>query len=147
MKKNTIKWRIFKYNIIAISVLLALTTIVFNITIQSYIKNDIKEQLSTIAQRVEDTALYRGPDFFPPQEPQRPRPLPGRQNGMFRENNDLFRFYFFLDRSLREPLSILNADFILLDNNMDIITPPEGDFFKPSGEIANEIISKIKKLD
>ncbi|ADU73909.1 G protein-coupled receptor 119 [Acetivibrio thermocellus DSM 1313] len=65
MKKNTIKWRIFKYNIIAISVLLALTTIVFNITIQSYIKNDIKEQLSTIAQRVEDTALYRGPDFFP----------------------------------------------------------------------------------
>jgi len=52
-----------------------------------------------------------------------------------------------LDRSLREPLSILNADFILLDNNMDIITPPEGDFFKPSGEIANEIISKIKKLD
>jgi len=30
---------------------------------------------------------------------------------------------------------------------MDIITPPEGDFFKPSGEIANEIISKIKKLD
>jgi len=63
---------------------------------------------------------------------------------MFRENNDLFRFYFFLDRSLREPLSILNADFILLDNNMDIITPPEGDFFKPSGEIANEIISKIK---
>jgi len=66
MKKNTIKWRIFKYNIIAISVLLALTTIVFNITIQSYIKNDIKEQLSTIAQRVEDTALYRGPDFSLP---------------------------------------------------------------------------------
>ncbi|GAE87140.1 hypothetical protein [Acetivibrio straminisolvens] len=63
MKKNTIKWRIFKYNIIAISVLLTLTTVVFNITIQSYIENDIKEQLSTIAQQVEDTALFRGPDF------------------------------------------------------------------------------------
>ncbi len=147
MKKNTIKWRIFKYNIIAISVLLTLTTIVFNITIESYIKNDIKEQLNTIAQRAEDTALHRGPDFFPPEGLQRPRPLPGRQNGMFREDSDLFGFYFFLDRSLREPLSILNADFILLDSNMDIITPPDGDYFKPSSEIANEVLNKTKKMN
>ncbi|HOM02933.1 MAG TPA: HAMP domain-containing sensor histidine kinase [Acetivibrio sp.] len=147
MKKNTIAWRIFKYNIIAISVLLTLTTIVFNITIQSYIENDIKEQLSTIAQRAEATALFRGPDFFLPQGLQKPPILPGRQNGMPRGNNDLFGFYFFLDRSLREPLSILNADFILLDNNMEIITPPEGDYFTPSSEIANEITNKIKKMD
>ncbi|WP_265442820.1 sensor histidine kinase [Acetivibrio straminisolvens] len=147
MKKNTIKWRIFKYNIIAISVLLTLTTVVFNITIQSYIENDIKEQLSTIAQQVEDTALFRGPDFLPPQGLQKPRPMPGRQNDFPREGNELFGFYFFLDRSLREPLSILNADFILLDNNMDVITPPVGEYFTASSEIANEVINKIRKTD
>jgi len=147
MKRNTIKWRIFKYNIIVIVLLIVLTTIVFNISVKSYIESDVKKQLDTIALRAEDTVLHRGPDFFPPQGRETPPPPPKAMPEEQKAENDMFRFYFTLDRSLREPLSVLNADYILLDNSKELINPPEGDYFKPTTDIQNKIISVSKKLN
>ena len=69
MKRNTIKWRIFKYNIIVIIMLITLTTIIFNVAIRLYLEKDIVAQLNKIASNAEDTALQHGPDFFPKKMP------------------------------------------------------------------------------
>lgn len=119
MKSNTIKWRIFKYNLIVIITLIALVAVIFNLSIRFYIEKDLIGQLSRIASRTEETALKRGPDIFifkgkmPPSLPLIKERAP-----------EIFRFYFALDRSLREPLSVLNADYMLLDINMNIINSP-----------------------
>ena len=49
MKRNTIKWKIFKYNIIVIVMLITLTTIIFNVAVRMYFKKDILRQLNKIA--------------------------------------------------------------------------------------------------
>lgn len=153
MKRSTIKWKIFKYNIIAILVLISLTTVIFNIAVRLYIERDITGQLDTIAKRAEDTALQRGPDFFPPVGRQNPPPAPMERNGNMpgsdaqqQDGDDLFRFYFMLDRSLREPLSVLNADYILLDSNKQVVTSPQEDYYKPSGEILNRVTDQITEF-
>jgi two-component system sensor histidine kinase CssS len=154
MKRNTIKWRIFKYNIIIIVMLITLTTIIFNVAVRLYLEKYIVTQLNKIASNAEDTALQHGPDFFPKTPPMPPPdvknselPPPDPQG-----TNDLFRYYFMLDRSLKEPLTILNADFILLDQNKNRITPfPEksdsdsapADLMK---KLTNEY-NKTKKID
>jgi len=154
MTRNTIKWRIFKYNIIVIIMLTTLTTIIFNVAIRLYLEKDIVAQLNKIASNAENTALQHGPDFFPKVPPMPPHnhdmqniELPSTDP---QGTNDPFRYYFMLDRSLKEPLTILNADFILLDQNKNIITPsPEkpnsasADFMK---QLTNEI-NKTKNVD
>lgn len=147
MNKNTIKWRIFKYNIIIIIVLIVLTTIVFNIAIRLYIEKDVAKQLDTIALRAEDTTLHKGPDFFAPingKDMPVPPTIQGKGSG---DKNDLFRFYFILDRSLREPLSMLNADYVLFDSSRNMITSPDGDYFRPSNEVLDAIDKEVKKLN
>lgn len=142
MKRNTIKWRIFKYNIVVIVVMIALTTIVFNIAIRIYIENDVKEQLKSIASSAESTTLHRGPDFFPKEGEKRTSPrLQGSQNPNRLEKNDPFRFYLSLDRSLREQASLLNADYILLDSSNKPITYLDGEYFK----VPDNILSKFTK--
>lgn len=136
MKRNTIKWRIFKYNLIVIILLITLVTIIFNVAVRLYIEKDIIGQLSKIASRTEYTALQQGPGFFPPPGK---RPPPDEEN-----DNEIFRFYFMLDRSLREPLSVLNADYILLDSDKNRITSlPEG-FLTPPAELLNQVTDEIK---
>ncbi|MDF2986206.1 MAG: integral rane sensor signal transduction histidine kinase [Eubacterium sp.] len=153
MKRNTIKWRIFKYNIIIIIVLIILTTVVFNIAIHLYIESDVTKQLDNIALRAEDTALHRGPDFFSPIDNKNPLngqnlpPPPKVQDNKSQNSNELFRFYYMLDRSLREPLSILNADYILFDKSKRIIPPLEGDYFKPSNDILDKITNELKIIN
>lgn len=156
MNRNTIKWRIFKYNIIVIIMLIILTTVVFNIAVRMYIENDVIKQLNTIALTAEDTALHRGPDFFPPvnsgpedkKNPADHTPPPPEVQDKYPQNkNDLLGFYFMLDRSLRKPLSLLNADYILLDSKNDPVTSPDGDYFKPSNEIVENVTNEIKKIN
>ena len=153
MKRNTIKWRIFKYNIIVIIMLITLTTIIFNVAVRLYLEKDIVAQLNKIASNAEDTALQHGPDFFPKTPPM--MPPPDMQHSELPPNdpqgtNDLFRYYFMLDRSLKEPLTLLNADFILLDQNKNRITPfPEKSDSAPADlmkQLANEL-NKTKKVD
>lgn len=135
MRRNTIKWRIFKYNIIVTIMLITFTAIIFNVAVRLYIDKNIVAQLNKIASNAEDTALKHGPDFFkeippPPNGLQdinhlpshiknAERPLIDPQQGA----NDLYRYYFMLDHSIKEPLTLLNADFILIDQNENQITP------------------------
>lgn len=141
MKVNTIKWRIFKYNIIAIVLLIILATVIFNIAVQVYIEKDILGQLQRIAAHTEDTALRKGPDFFP--EPKQNMPPPPINTN----DNEIFRYYFMLDRALREPLSVLNADYMLLDKEKNIISAAHDGIVPISDELAEKIKNEIVKTN
>jgi len=139
MKINSIKWKILKYNIIIIVLLVALTTVIFNIAVRLYFEKDIIEQLNKVAEHIEKTALQHGPDFFPvPRKEPPPKPQP---------SNDIYRYYFMLDRSSKESITVLNADYILLDKNKDLITPSPKNPYNPPDNTLNEIISKIGNLE
>lgn len=154
MKRNTIKWRIFKYNIIIIIMLITLSTIIFNIAVRLYLEKDTIKQLNKIALNAENTALKHGPDFFKKAPPTPPHnvemqidkiPPPDPEG-----TSDVFKYYFMLDRSLKEPLTMLNADFILLDQNKNRITPspdkPDSVSLEFMKELTNEM-NQVKKLD
>jgi len=154
MKRNTIKWRIFKYNIVIIIMLITLTTIIFNIAVHLYLEKDIVKQLNILASNAENTALKHGPDFFKKTPPMLPPDHEMRNDEIpppdLEGTSDVFKYYFMLDRSLKEPLTILNADFILLDQNENRITPfpdkPDSASPEFMKQLTNEI-SKTKNLD
>lgn len=131
MKRTSVRWRIFKYNLIVILMLLALTTVIFNIAVGRYFERSITGQMARIADRTEELALLKGPEFFPPHDSLFPPPDAPEQglagNPLFR---DVTLFYFMLDRSLREPLSVLDAEYILLDMAGERVTGPWDQFFR-----------------
>ncbi len=137
MKRTTIKWRIFKYNLIVIIMLITLTTVIFNIVVRLYFEKEIIRQLNKIALSTEHVALQHGPNLL--SEPQKSPPL-DQQNG-----NDIFKFYLTLDRSLKEQVTVLNADYILLDKNKLIVTPFPNERFGPSGDLTDQITNAINK--
>jgi two-component system, OmpR family, sensor histidine kinase CssS len=236
MKRNTIKWKIFKYNIIVIILLVALTTIIFNVAIRVYIEKDILSQLSKISSNIEHTALQHGPDFYPapetaPYSKKTPIqtievtsdaysksgtfdvsttvsstdaankientptststtdliPVPNSKNTItigsntytvpkaIPQNNPkdiptsnpansgtisnpgaappampssqkedaIFRYYFMLDRTLKDSLTVLNSDYLLLDKNRNILNPFSEKFSTTSADMLHQIISKI----
>lgn len=140
MRSNTIKWRIFKYNLIVIITLIALVAVIFNVSIRFYIERDIAMQLNRIADRTEETALKRGPDVFVFEGKRAPILMISKERAA-----DIFRFYFALDRSLREPLSVLNADYVLLDMNMNIINAPVELSTTAGSDVLSRIMSEISK--
>lgn len=142
MKRNTIKWRIFQYNLVVIITLIVLVAIIFNVTIRLYIEKDLISQLNRIASRTEDTALKRGPEIFI-----FGKDLPSSFPRIRVQTNDLFRFYFQLDRSLREPLSVLNADYVLLDKDTNIINFPIEGYTASSPALLEKISSEIRKSE
>lgn len=200
MKRNTIKFRILKYNIMIIVLLITLTAIIFNVAVRTYMEKDIMRQLGKIAERTEDTALQKGKDVFPkiddfrmpprPPEGQNANPqdnteqqeslnkstifpngsgLPANKtsvnnsvrgnpsqnadigaymvgNSNIEKNNLLYRYYFMLDRSIREPLSVLNANYILLDRDKNIVNPITEDYLKESDSTQDKIITEITKI-
>lgn len=136
MKKNTIKWRIYKSNLVIIILLITLVTAIFNIAIRVYFENDILNQLKKIGTHTEDIALQKGADLFKGEE----TPPPDGPKG---KENDFFHYYFMIDRSLRETLTVLNADYILLDQSKQVINPFPEDYFNTSGELLSAVTSKI----
>lgn len=145
MRRNTIKWKIFKYNIITIMIFIIFTTIVFNIAVRTYIKNDTKNELNKIAMNIENEALRHGPDFFPGSK-KVPPPEPKKQNDNF------FEFNFMLDQSIKKSLSVLNANYILLDKNKKLIKPisETKEYDKVSDELVKELsdeVNRPQKLD
>lgn len=142
IKSNTIKWRIFKYNIIIIIMLISLVAVIFNVAIRLYIEKQILGQLNKIAFRTEDTALKRGPVLF-----MKTNKIPPLQNDLEKESDKVFRYYFMLDRSLREPLSVLNANFILLDSSKNLINPLPKEYSNTPVELVGKITDEINKLE
>lgn len=148
MKRNTIKWKILRYNLIVIVVLIVMTTIVFNAAVRFYMEKEIIDQLNKIAARTEDTALRQGPDLFPGgrRNPASPPPPDGKAEAR-EDENEPFRFYFMLDRSLREPLSVLNADYLMLDLNKEIINALPEELSGVPQELLNRITDEIDLLE
>lgn len=144
MKNNTIKWRIFKYNLIVIIMLIALVAVIFNLSIRFYIEREMMGQLNRIASRTEDTAIKRGPDFFKNGKgvvpPPPPRDMPQD------ENDKALRYYFMLDRSLKESLSVLNANYILLDINKTVINPLPEEYSNTPEDVLLQITKEIEGL-
>ncbi|PKM49663.1 MAG: two-component sensor histidine kinase [Firmicutes bacterium HGW-Firmicutes-7] len=135
MKRHTIKWRIFKYNLVVIILLIFMVAIIFNITVRLYMEKDILRQLNKIASHTEFIALQKGPSFLPKHKTP-PLPFNGK------DTSDV-GFYFMLDRSLREPLSVLNANYILLDKDKSIINLTPKDYSDSYDVLSNQIISEI----
>ncbi|MDF2532081.1 MAG: integral rane sensor signal transduction histidine kinase, partial [Clostridia bacterium] len=63
------------------------------------------------------------------------------------EGNELLRYYFLLDRSLREPLSVLNADYLLLDKEKNFIIATHEGVTAPSTEMVDQIIDEITRTE
>lgn len=142
MKKTTIRWRIFKYNLTMILLLMALITIIFNITVGRYFQRSITGQMDLIADRIVEVALLKGPEFFPPEGPGflPPEMFPGPLEGQ-----DISPFYFMLDRALREPLSVLDADYLLMDPSGKRITVPQDQFFTVSRPLEEKLLGLVHK--
>lgn len=144
MRKTTIRWRIFKYNLTVILLLMALIAVIFNIAVGRYFERSITGQMERIGDRTEGMALLKGPEFFMTNDSQFPPPeglgpVPPIEVMGFSEVSP---FYFMLDRSLREPLSVLDADYLLLDTAGERITLPQDQF-----RIVPEILqAKLKTL-
>lgn len=153
IKRNTIKWRIFQYNIIVIVVLIALVSIIFNIAVRMYIESDTVSQLYKISSHAVDAAQRQSTNFYHgAKKPGIKKPLafstftspssvtfPG-----ISENEKVFRYYDILNRALREPLSMLNAEYILLDENKNVITPPNM-YQDNFSDLSNQIVDEIAK--
>lgn len=190
MKRNTIKWRIFKYNLIMIVTLILLVTVTFNIVVRMYLERDIISQLDQITSRTVNTALHQRPAQFPelrklnsasPVDGNMGKATPSPKNGAMGEDNPstgdgtmgkdsaspskgsgnanrentspssetnsdtdkVLRYYFMLNRSLNEPLAIINADYILLDREENLIPPPVNSENETS-DLSEQIVKEIK---
>ena len=112
MKRNTIKWRIFKYNIIVIIMLITLTTIIFNIAVRVYIEKEIFKQLSKISTTTEDAALQHGPDFFKGPKNSMPPPLGEiKSNDIITKGDQDDKVVAFNDPNM------INDDFALIEED------------------------------
>jgi len=110
MKRNTIKWRILKYNLIAIVLFISITAFVFNFVIGLYIKSDVYLQLNNALIKLSDRAQNKGPHMF------------GKHDFFLKEPpKDTDNFYRLLDMTLFESLGSTNAKYLLftVDNTPD----------------------------
>lgn len=140
IKTNTIKWRIFKYNLVVIILLIALTTVIFNFTVRVYIEKDILEQLKIIAIHTERAVLQDKPQKIFPE----PRKMPPPKLDLTSEN-ELLKYHFLLEKTFREPRTVLNANYILLDSEKKRITPFPEMYYFTSDDLLDQITEVVSK--
>lgn len=146
------KRRIFQTNFAVILLLVALTAVMFNIAVGLYIRNDIVVQLQKVASSAVEAAL-RIPGLPLPEFPNLPKPW-NTQNGAIAprlENTkqadgslNLAMYVLMLNRSLKEPLSLLNADFLLLDLDKQAIDLIPASSDRPSG-VVERVVDELNK--
>jgi len=135
MIRSTIKWRIFKFNIIIITMLIVLVMIIFNIAGRWYLEKDILSQLHVIASSIENVALQQENQLA----------LDHRNNLVAKGDEELlFRYYSQLNRSLREPMSVLNANYIFLDIDMNTISIFAEDSSLPAN-LVERLVAKVNE--
>lgn len=138
---RTIKGRVTAYNI-SILLLMGLTTmVIFNIAVAIYIENTVNHQLQSIADRAESVVLKRGPDLFKIGDRDIKPPAPPEFQDKNGQNAEL-RFYLGLDRALRETLSVLRADYTLLD----IDAKPIDLYAMHDVAVSSDLQSKLQSL-
>lgn len=123
---QTIQGRLLKGNMLIIFVIMVLTTLVFNVLINIFLTKTITDQLSYIVGRTSHIAEKVGPDLVhrndvpPPDGDTLTVGTPKKEDGSI---------YFMLDRSLRDSLSVINADYMLLDSDYVLIDTYPNDYF------------------
>lgn len=133
MKRNTITWRILQYNLIIILSLAFVVGIAFNLIIRSYIHQHIQDQLQRTSSKVTHFLLTQTFESMSPEEP-RPPVLNDR------DRRRTVRFYSRFIRSLRQPLSFMNADYLMLDSALNPI-----DIFEEEASLSHEIILETQQ--
>lgn len=151
MKRKSIKWRIFKYNLIVIITLMTLVIVIFNAAVRIYIEKEIVGQLKLIATHTEEKALFHGPDFFPKPFDNGDNhnllsPIHPPKHNDNNNKNDMFHYYFILDQSLRESLSVLNADYLLFDSKLNRLKPSQEDNSQPSENLVVKITKELSAV-
>ncbi len=111
---------------LTITVMILLTAAAFNITAKKYVEMELRYQLIDIALKTHKTAIEQLPQF---------------QMGKRKNSTDsLFRSYMMAHRSLNEPLSMINAEYILLDRNLQVITP-----FITEEDVPSDLMPRISE--
>lgn len=124
-KTQTIQGRLLKGNMLIILVIMILTTIVFNVIINIFLTKTITGQLKYIVEKTSHIAEKVGPDLMGKDPP----PPDSKLSNASSVKKDDGSIYFMLDRSLRDSLSVINADYMLLDSNYDLIDTYPNDYF------------------
>lgn len=153
MMRPTVKRRIFRTNLVVILLLVALTAVMFNFAVGLYIRNDIVAQLQKVASSAVEAAL-RNPGVSLPELPNIPKPWIAQKDDIVtpRPNDaqhaDGFLnsalYVLMLNRSLKEPLSLLNADFLLLDQDKQAVDLMPASSDRPSG-VVERVVEELNK--
>lgn len=148
MNKNSIKYRIFQVNLMIVVVLMVLIATVFSISFHFYMERETISQLQMITDSALDLAAHHGPFFdqkmdMPGKRIEPPIPIDERIAGPEKSDIDEIALYVKLNRSLKTPLSLFNAEYILLDQNKNIVTlyPDE---YRESSNISKQVAEYMK---
>ena len=128
--KNTIKNKIFTFNLLTVLLLMIITAIAFNISARLYTERETFAQLRSIAKSAERINISIPP--HPPLQEDGP-------------GNELIFSYVNLIRTLRSPSSIFNIDYAFIDKDNNILAPYKDIADKPSAQQI-EIIEKILSI-
>lgn len=141
MKKNSIKYKIVRYNLMIIVVLMIVIAIAFSIAFHFYIERETISQLEMITDRAIELADHQRPFIDQRLKPPK-KALPPPNNYAENVDRDEVELHIMLNRSLKTPLSVLNAEYILLDSEKNIVTlyPDE---FKENAGLSRQIVESI----
>lgn len=143
MRQRSLTWRVFRYNSIVILVFVALTTVTFNVAVRYYVEQDIVQQLERIAARAHTSAVRP----FPFPDDRGTVGGPGRPLGPAPQiTDDLFLYYIGLDRALREPLTVLNADYIFLSLDKEPISFLPTALAPVAPDVTDAIVESIARV-
>ena len=144
LKTNTIKYKIFQYNILTITVLMVLVAVVFSVAIHLYMEKETISQLEMISARTATLTAHQG--LVLRQNMHSPASAADSRNieSQYTDKNTINQ-YIMLNRALKEPLSLLNAEYILLDKEKNIVTlfPDE---YRESPSVSDQMVEKVEAM-
>ena len=136
MGKLTIKQKVFTYNLVILTAFVLMTAVVFNLTVSMYLEGELDHQLSRVLDHTVKITLKQGPAYFkgPGENDRPPRKL---------DEKDDMGFYFMLERSLRDSLTVVNAEYLLLNPSFDPIRTPENKRPGYNDSFARELVQAL----
>lgn len=155
MKTNTIKWKIFKYNLIIILMLIISSIIIFNYVLKIYFDKNTNSELnkkSTFAIDFlsKDKGLHEmlANQF---QQKQDFKNYNKFSSNDLQNQDDIDRIHelrFRDDFNRKGPPSMLKTDMILLNSNKEIIFPDENSpLIIDNKNLYNNLLSNVKKIN
>jgi signal transduction histidine kinase len=113
-----------------------ITALVFNLVVGLYMKKDVENQLNNVAENISDTAIEKGNDIF-----QKSNPI-GESKNKGPENEEHIKdYYLILNKTLKESLVALNANYVLFTVNGQLLIDPFSEL--PDENIVKTLQEKI----